>query len=76
MRPKPPCRKNGVDCPNRCVGCHATCKEFADYRAGIDADNAVRDKVREAEDIVNRTIWRKRHSLKHTAAGRNALAPR
>lgn len=26
--PKPPCKKNGVDCPRREVGCQGKCEEY------------------------------------------------
>lgn len=76
MRPKPPCRKNGVDCPSRCVGCQSRCEEYKTYRTAIDADNAVRQKEWDSADLVNQMIYRKRHSLRYTDAGRRALAQR
>ena len=31
-KPKPPCRKNGVDCPRREVGCQGKCEEYRIFR--------------------------------------------
>lgn len=76
MRPKPPCWVNGVDCPDRCVGCHSGCEKYAAFRAEIDRINAARDKEMDSADMVNRAIYRRRHTLKHTPDGRRALAQR
>lgn len=27
----PPCKKNGVDCRNRTVGCQSRCEAYAEY---------------------------------------------
>lgn len=27
-KPVPPCKKNGVNCPNRYSNCHSTCREY------------------------------------------------
>ena len=29
----PHCKKNGIDCPNRFLGCHDSCKEYQEYAA-------------------------------------------
>lgn len=76
MRPPAPCWNKGDGCPNRHVGCHAECEDFLKYRKAIDAENAERDRVREVNDTVNQTIYKKRHTLVHTAAGRRALSQR
>lgn len=33
MSLKPPCKRNGKDCEQRHVGCHATCEEYKDFAA-------------------------------------------
>ena len=30
-RPNAPCKKNGVDCPKRAVGCRRDCPDWAKY---------------------------------------------
>lgn len=32
-----PCKPEGVDCSKRVLGCHAECKEFADYKKRLAA---------------------------------------
>lgn len=40
---KPPCSREEnfvrVDCERRCIGCRATCKEWAEYQKKVDAEN-------------------------------------
>lgn len=43
---KPPCKKDGVDCPKRELGCRAACSEWKAFREKIDAANAERRKVK------------------------------
>ena len=45
-----PCKKNGIDCPNRVLGCHDTCKEyqaFAEERERIR--NIRHEEIRERD---------------------------
>ena len=30
-KPKPPCKKDGVDCPRREVGCQGKCEEYKEF---------------------------------------------
>ena len=30
---KSPCKRNGIDCPKRQMGCHDDCKEYQEYVA-------------------------------------------
>ena len=32
-----PCKKNGIDCPKRVIGCHDNCKEYQDFAAEREA---------------------------------------
>lgn len=49
----PPCKKNGIDCPKRCPGCQPRCKDYIDFRAGCDADNARRRaEVESTENVI------------------------
>lgn len=32
---KPPCKQEGIDCPNRMVGCHQSCLKYQKYREEI-----------------------------------------
>lgn len=44
---KTPCR----DCEYRAVGCHAVCKNYAEYRARIDAAKKEREKRYPVRDM-------------------------
>ena len=32
MRTKPPCKSDGIDCPERSVGCHAGCVKWQEWQ--------------------------------------------
>jgi hypothetical protein len=53
---KPPCYKNGKDCPLRYVGCKAECEEWHKYLAAHNEEraqiNAARDKYMMAEEVL------------------------
>lgn len=36
----PPCRKNGVDCPERRVGCQGKCERYRLFRENRDSELA------------------------------------
>lgn len=38
MRARPPCKVDGIDCPNRRVGCRADCTEWHDYAEAHKAE--------------------------------------
>ena len=76
MRPNPPCWTDGVDCPNRHVGCQPGCKEFKVFRDAIDKANAERRKNDIGAQYAADMIWRDRQKLKHTADGRRVLGQR
>ena len=59
----PPCKKNGIDCPKRCPGCQPRCKDYIDFRAGCDADNARRRAVCDSLDAI---ITSKMHMVKNS----------
>ena len=48
-RPPPPCDRK---CPLRTSTCHSTCPDFKDWRAVIDADNALRKAYWESQQDV------------------------
>jgi hypothetical protein len=39
---KPPCKKNGQDCPKRCPGCQPRCPDYAAYRATLQKEAEAR----------------------------------
>lgn len=45
-----PCKKAGVDCPKRAVGCHDTCPEYLDFLEQKRAESEIIHKSRRAED--------------------------
>ena len=75
---KPPCKesRDSPDCPNRAVGCQANCEKYLAFRAERDKISAQRKKEYIALDYNRRAIYRKRHHLKDTDAGRKALSKR
>lgn len=66
---KPPCK----DCADRDVGCHARCEKYLAYRAELDG---IKEKIADESAgaaVAAHGIWRHRHSLQYTEAGRKAL---
>lgn len=76
MIPRAPCMKDGIDCDKRYVGCHAHCEAYQSFRAEMDKVNAERQRQNFGADFACDMIWRDRQKLKHTAAGKRALAQR
>lgn len=69
---KPPCK----DCADRDIGCHARCVKYLAYRAELDD---IKEKIAEESAgaaVASRGIWKNRHSLRCTEAGRKALSQR
>jgi hypothetical protein len=59
----PPCKKDGVDCPKRQVGCRSTCKEYvrweADHQATHQAILAEKAKEHNLSNyFINNTVKR------------------
>ena len=52
MRKKPPCKKDGVDCPGRYPGCQDHCGRLAEWKAGIDSENQERARHKETEWLM------------------------
>ena len=74
-RPNPPCMaKDGADCPNRAVGCHAKCEKYQAFRAECDRLLAENREKYIGMDYASHSIYRRRATLKHTHNGRKALA--
>ncbi len=44
MGKRPPCRQNGVDCPERRPGCQSHCKKLAELHAYYDTVHKKRDE--------------------------------
>ena len=49
----PPCKKDGVDCPKRQVGCHSTCQEFIDWEKEHVATREARRAEKTREHVLN-----------------------
>lgn len=73
---KPPCKTNGTDCPNRAVGCQSRCEKYLAFRKKLDEANERKKIYRISADITNEAIYANRRRLKHTEAGKRALAQR
>lgn len=58
-----PCAK---DCPDRHVGCHATCDRYAIAKARNDAKNAEIRAKRDAENAVNEYVVKRASKVKRT----------
>jgi hypothetical protein len=48
-----PCKVNGIDCPNRVLGCHDNCKAYQDY-----ASERERIRNQRIEEIKERDYYR------------------
>ena len=74
----PPCKesRDSPDCPNRAVGCQAKCGKYLAFRAERDKLSEERKKEYLAWDYNAAAIYRKRHHLRQTGAGRKALSKR
>lgn len=73
---KPPCkeRQDSPDCPNRAVGCQATCEKYRAFRAERDRlldENRKKDLI---WDYTAHSIYRRRAMLKCTQDGRKVLS--
>lgn len=65
-----PCRKrDGTDCPDRCVGCHAECEAYLAYRAHLDREMAKRVIEYQAKDLSFEGAMRRRRSLRRSREG-------
>ena len=52
MRKKPPCKPNGIDCPDRRPGCQDKCETMIKWKAEIDAENVARADAKEIEWLM------------------------
>lgn len=50
----PPCKKDGIDCPRRYIGCRAECKEWHDWLAIHESEKEAqrKDKHNPADDFL------------------------
>lgn len=39
------------NCASRTVGCHGSCPDYAEFRRGVDATNAVRRAARDSDNL-------------------------
>lgn len=73
---KPPCKEDGIDCPNRAVGCQGKCEAYAAFRKKIDEVRKKKNAECISADYVGRTIYAHRHRLKNFERARQVLAQR
>ena len=74
---RPPCHPPGKpDCPKRIVGCQPKCEKYQKFRAKIDAESKAKEQERVFWELTSGSIYSKRNTLRHTEAGRKALAQR
>ena len=52
MRTKPPCWNHGMDCPKKKFLCHYACKAFQAWKAEEEKKKAIRDKIKEQENLM------------------------
>ena len=50
---KPPCKQEGIDCPDRCPGCQGKCPKYAAFKAAKEEANARRRAECEATDTIS-----------------------
>lgn len=55
-----PCKENGIDCPDRYVGCHSDCNKYKEWKADMDKANENRYAFKEK----NVSVWNKRVRVK------------
>ncbi len=59
-----PCKKGGIDCPKRYLGCHSECKEYQEWSEERAEMNKRRKADREYAECHSRqalnALWRKK----------------
>lgn len=65
MGKRAPCKESATapDCPNRSVGCQATCQKYLEFRAERDRITKARAKVMDSLEYVRISAWRKRYYI-------------
>ena len=51
---KSPCKRNGIDCHKRHMGCHDDCKEYQDFSADRERIRNLRAAERKERDFFFR----------------------
>lgn len=72
----PPCKVNGIDCPDRHVGCQAECPQYKAFRVILDESAKIRRINAMCADYASDQILKSKHTLRYTVDGRRALAQR
>lgn len=67
---------NGIDCPNRAVGCQGKCEKYLAFRAELDRINMVKRKESFGADVAYQAMFAQKRKLMKTPNGRHALAQR
>ena len=70
---KPPCKVDGVDCPNRRIGCQRTCEGYLAFRKERDEYLEYRKKTRIGALYASDTAYAHRKSWKHPTASQRRL---
>ena len=53
MREKPPCKVDGIDCPDRYVGCKAECEGWQKWLAAHNAELEIQRTAKKRMDDIN-----------------------
>ena len=70
---KPPCKVDGVDCPNRKVGCQGDCEKYLAFRAERDAYLEERRQSSTGALYAADTAYAHRKSYKHPSKSQRRL---
>lgn len=67
----PPCKKDGVDCERRHVGCHGECDEYREWKRYHDADLEGRRNNRNPADefLIDQQLRVKKRKGRDSARG-------
>lgn len=49
-----PCKKDGIECPKRVMGCRKTCPEYAEYEQKLAAFKKEMFKQRDKERLIGK----------------------
>lgn len=70
-----PCKtRYGPDCPDRKVGCHATCEKYLAFKKENERKKEEQRRFSVADDYASSRVFARRNILKQTEQGRAALA--
>ena len=75
---KPPCKdKDGTDCPNRTVGCHATCEQYRTFCEKKAQERKYNhEEAKRAVDMAYEVYRTKKHCRNISANQRRLMGQR